>query len=89
MPGLNTEGIFTHFAVADEGDNGRNYTLMQFENFMKAICLLEQRGVTFQIRHCANSAAIFDYPDMQLDMVRPGIILYGLMPSAQVKMELT
>ena len=85
LPGLNTEGIFTHFAVADEGDNGRNYTLMQFENFMKAICLLEQRGVTFQIRHCANSAAIFDYPDMQLDMVRPGIILYGLMPSAQVK----
>ncbi len=52
---------------------------------MKAIALLGQRGITFKIRHCANSAAIFDYPDMQLDMVRPGVILYGLMPSDMMK----
>lgn len=85
LPGLNTEGIFTHFAVADEGEDGKAYTLAQYENFTKALVQLEQRGVTFQIRHCANSAAILDYPEMQLDMVRPGIILYGLMPSQQVR----
>ncbi|TQI68620.1 alanine racemase [Clostridium sp. KNHs216] len=85
LPSLDPEGIFTHFAVADEGNGGRAYTIMQFDNLMKAIALLGQRGITFKIRHCANSAAIFDYPDMQLDMVRPGVILYGLMPSDMMK----
>nr|WP_319487353.1 alanine racemase [uncultured Caproiciproducens sp.] len=85
LPSLDAEGIFTHFAVADEGNDGRAYTIMQFDNLMKATALLEQRGIVFQIRHCANSAAIFDYPDMQLDMVRPGVILYGLMPSDMMK----
>ncbi|NLJ31420.1 MAG: alanine racemase [Clostridiales bacterium] len=84
LPGLEPEGIFTHFAVADEGGGGRGYTLTQFENFTKAISLLEQRGIHFSIRHCANSAAIFDYPETQLDMVRPGIVLYGLMPSGEL-----
>ncbi|HEX2985611.1 MAG TPA: alanine racemase [Caproiciproducens sp.] len=85
LPGLDPEGIFTHFSVADEGESGGTYTLMQYDNFTKAIALLEKRGVRFRIRHCANSAAILDYPEMQLDMVRPGVILYGLMPSGQVK----
>ncbi len=89
LPGLNSEGIFTHFAVADEGTGGSAYTLMQYDNFTHAISLLEQRGVTFQIKHCANSATIFDYPEMQLDMVRPGIILYGLMPSSQLKNKIS
>lgn len=84
LPGLNPEGIFTHFAVADEGEGGRDYTLSQFHCFTKAVSLLEERGVRFSIRHCANSAAIFDYPEMQLDMVRPGIVLYGLMPSGEL-----
>ena len=88
LPGLNPEGIFTHFAVADDGSDGRAYTQMQYDNFMRAIALLEQRGVKFQIRHCGNSAAIFEYPEMQLDMVRPGIILYGLMPSPQIKRKI-
>lgn len=81
LPGLVPEGIFTHFAVADEGAGGRDYTAAQFHSFTTAISLLEERGIHFAIRHCANSAAIFDYPEMQLDMVRPGIVLYGLMPS--------
>ena len=81
LPCLEAEGIFTHFAVADEGENGRSYTQMQYQNFCDAIEQLSKRGIQFQIRHCANSAAIFDYPEMQLDMVRPGVILYGLMPS--------
>lgn len=81
LSGLDPEGIFTHFSVADEGENGRGYTQMQYQNFCGAIDILEQRGIRFRIRHCANSAAIFDYPEMQLDMARPGVILYGLMPS--------
>ena len=85
LPKLVPEGIFTHFAVADEGENGAAYTRMQFENFCGAIERLKRGGIEFPIRHCANSAAILDYPQMQLDMVRPGIILYGLLPSGSVK----
>jgi alanine racemase len=81
LPGLRTEGVFTHFASADEGEGGRDYTLMQFACFTGAIEKLEKRGIHFELRHCANSAAILDYPEMQLDMVRPGVILYGMMPS--------
>lgn len=87
LPGLTAEGIFTHFAVADEGEDGRDYTAAQFCSFTKAVALLETRGIHFSIRHCANSAAIFDYPEAQLDMVRPGIVLYGLMPSAQLRQK--
>lgn len=85
LPGIEAEGIFTHFAVADEGDDGRAYTCAQFENLMDAISRLKRCGIQFKIRHCANSAAIFDYPEMQLDMVRPGIVLYGLQPSGKLK----
>ena len=81
MTGLKAEGIFTHFASADEGDGGREYTLGQFNKFITAINYLEAKGIKFTLRHCANSAAIFDYPEMHLDMVRAGIVLYGLQPS--------
>jgi alanine racemase len=81
MDRLKVEGIFTHFASADEGEGGREYTLGQFNKFMTAISYLEARGISFALRHCANSAAIFDYPEMHLDMVRAGIVLYGLQPS--------
>lgn len=81
MSGLAHEGVFTHFASADEGEGGKEYTLGQFNKFMTAIGDLEAKGITFAIRHCANSAAIFDYPEMQLDMVRAGVVLYGLQPS--------
>ena len=85
LKGLDPEGIFTHFAVADEGNDGRGYTLMQLDHFLKLIDRLAQRGITFRLRHCSNSAAVLDYSDAQLDMVRPGIILYGLNPSSAVK----
>ena len=81
LQGLYIEGVFTHFASADEGENGKDYTLGQFNRFMNAISYLESKGVSFSIRHCANSAAIFDYPEMHLDMVRAGVVLYGLQPS--------
>ncbi len=81
LPGLKVEGIFTHFSSADEGESGETYTQNQFNNFLEAIHYLEKNGTKFSIRHCANSAGIFDYPDMQLDMVRAGVVLYGLQPS--------
>ena len=84
LPGLEPEGIFTHSAVADGGDDGRAYTLRQFETLMDAIQNLSKRGIHFSLRHCANSAAVEEYPEFQLDMVRCGIIQYGLTPSAQV-----
>lgn len=85
LRGIIPEGIFTHFSVADGGQDGRYCTNQQFRIFTHAISLLEQRGVTFRLHHCANSAAVLDYPEFQLDMVRPGIILYGLKPSEEVE----
>lgn len=85
QPHLDPEGIFTHFAAADEGECGDTYTHEQFSLFSGAIDRLASLGVTFPIRHCANSAAIFDHPECHLDMVRAGIVLYGLSPSAQLR----
>ena len=64
-----------------KGNRETFFTENQFEDFMGAIGMLKRRGIDFKLRHCSNSGAILDYPDMQLDMVRPGIILYGLLPS--------
>ena len=82
--GLDPEGVFTHFAAADEGESGEAYTRRQFENFLFGVDTLASLGVSFCVRHCANSAAIFDYPDLHLDMVRAGVVLYGLRPSSEV-----
>lgn len=84
LPGLDAEGIFTHFAVADEdGEEDESYTREQFGLFTAVIDALAQRGRTFAIRHCANSGALARYPEMYLDMVRPGIALYGAGADAQ------
>ena len=79
------EGIFTHFAVADEPDaDSRAYTLAQFDLFRRVIAAAEQRlGRPFAIRHCANSGGVAAYPETYLDMVRPGILLYGCTPAAK------
>lgn len=82
LPGIIIEGLFTHFASADEKD--RSYTQMQFEKFMSICNELGRVGVHIPVKHVCNSAGIIEYPDMHLDMVRPGIILYGLYPSAEV-----
>ncbi len=76
------EGLFTHFATADE--KNREYTNTQFERFMSICCELQRIGIHIPVKHCANSAAIIEYPEMHLDMVRPGIILYGMYPSEDV-----
>ena len=80
LPHLTAEGIFTHFASADEEEDG-GFSRRQFALFMDAVRRLEKRGVSFALRHCCNSAATLRYPEMHLDMVRPGIILYGLSPA--------
>lgn len=77
LPGLEAEGIFTHFANAD-GDE--DYTMLQFTRFLDLLDALKDRGVEFAIRHCAASAAVLNYPCTYLDMVRPGIALYGHYP---------
>ncbi|MBE6847577.1 MAG: alanine racemase [Ruminococcus sp.] len=85
FPCLVPEGIFTHFASADEGTDGDAFTASQFAAFTDAVQQLEQKGISFALRHCANSAAIFDHPEYHLDMVRAGIVLYGLAPSEQMR----
>ncbi len=85
---LEHEGIFTHFAVADDGAAGSGYTQKQFRCFLDAVEKLRQRGVTFRYRHSANSGAVCDYPETHLDMVRPGIIIYGLHPSGAIHSKL-
>lgn len=89
LPNLINEGIFTHFAVADEEKDGREYTKQQFSAFMYTVNSLKEHGITFDVTHCSNSGAIIDYPDMKLDMVRAGIILYGLSPSQKLKDRLS
>lgn len=84
LPGLIPEGIFTHFSVADGGADGKAYTMRQLGCFTALIDALERRGVSFPIHHCANSGATLDYPVSHMDMVRAGVILYGLEPSADV-----
>ena len=85
LPGLYPEGIFTHFAVADEGGAGDAFTMRQFGCFKEMIESLLREDVSFDVRHCANSGAVFDYPLSHLDMVRAGIVIYGLYPSGDLR----
>ena len=85
LPNLYPEGIFMHFCVADGGEETETFTKEQYASFRYAVDFLEQSGIKFEVRHCANSAAIEDYPDFQFDMVRVGIILYGLKPSDEIR----
>ncbi|MCD7793219.1 MAG: alanine racemase [Oscillospiraceae bacterium] len=78
LPGLDAEGIYTHFAVSDEaGEEARDYTLRQLELFRSVIAAAQARGVSFRVRHCANSGGVLNYPEAAMDMVRPGLLLYG------------
>ena len=82
LPGIIIEGLFTHFASADETD--KTYTYSQYEKFESICNELNRIGLYIPIKHVANSAAIIQFPEMHLNMVRPGIILYGLYPSQEV-----
>lgn len=83
LEGLYIEGIFTHFACSDE--EIESYTRLQFSRFKKVCDEVEAMGIRIPVKHCANSAAILRFPEMSMDMVRAGIILYGLHPSDVTK----
>ncbi len=85
MPNIEVDGIFTHFARADEGDT--TYTHMQFEKFMDVCNVLEEKGLHIPIKHVCNSGGIIEFPQYHLDMVRCGIICYGHYPSNDVHKE--
>jgi len=79
-------GIFTHFATADEAD--KMFALRQLERFQKAVDGTKAMGIEIPLRHIANSGAILDMPETCLDMVRPGLILYGIYPSKETSESL-
>ena len=83
LKNVEIEGIFTHFSVADEKD--KTYTEKQFRKFMGVLTALEKEGIRIPIKHLGNSATLLDLPHMWLDLVRPGISIYGLYPSTEVQ----
>jgi len=80
LPNISTEGLFTHLSCADEKD--RAMTNSQYKKFMYVARALEKENITFTYKHICNSAGLIEYPEYHLDMVRPGIIIYGLYPDA-------
>ncbi|MCP4673782.1 MAG: alanine racemase, partial [Desulfobacula sp.] len=82
LPGIDIQGIYTHFAAADHRD--RAYTILQLDRFDSLIRDLKKESIEFKVSHAANSAGILEYPDSHYDMVRAGISLYGLYPSSEV-----
>lgn len=85
MQSLQIEGVFTHFAKADEEDKG--YTRMQMDRFTRFCDELNKAGIHDFLRHCSNSAGILELPQAHMDMVRAGIIIYGIYPSDEVSRE--
>lgn len=85
LPNIVPEGIFSHFSCADETD--RTMSDIQFSRFEKMIDALKKRGISFQYAHICNSAGIMEFPEYHLNMVRPGIILYGCYPSECIHKE--
>lgn len=84
--GVEIEGIFTHFAKADEVD--KTHAKAQLKVFLEFVALIKERlGLEIPIKHCSNSAGILELPEANLDMVRAGISLYGLAPSDEVTGE--
>ncbi len=82
LPGIILEGIFSHFARADEED--KSYAERQYRIFDRFVSALKKRGVEIPLKHMGNSAAIIDLPQFDVDMVRAGIALYGMYPSNEV-----
>ena len=83
LPHLHVEGAFMHFSVADSrAEEDAAYTRLQYRRFQEALDFLAGAGIQPELRHCCNSGATLLYPQYALDMVRPGIMTYGLNPSA-------
>lgn len=86
LPNIYIEGIFTHFAKADETD--KSHTKGQFEKYINMVNALEDKGLNIPIKHVSNSASIIDLPDYNLNMVRAGVMIYGFYPSDEVKKDI-
>ncbi|HMA59479.1 MAG TPA: alanine racemase, partial [Halanaerobiales bacterium] len=82
---IEVEGLMTHFAKADEED--KDYTYNQWDQFQMVIDRLAEENIEIPIKQAANSATIIDLPHMSLNMVRPGIMMYGLRPSHEVDQD--
>jgi alanine racemase len=82
MPGMVLDGVYSHFSKADEADPA--YTYQQFGKFKRVLAEVAARGINIPIKHVSNSPSILRFPEMHLDLVRPGIILHGLDPSDDV-----
>lgn len=78
LPGVSIEGIFTHFATADEEDP--SYMQWQYRQFFSLCQELERGGVHIPMKHCCNSSATLLHPEYHMDMVRPGGVYYGFLP---------
>jgi alanine racemase len=85
LPNIYIEGIFTHFAKADEID--KSHVRGQFKKYIDFVNILEEKGLVIPIKHVSNSASIIDLPDFNLNMVRGGIMIYGYYPSEEVDKE--
>ncbi len=86
LTGVHIDGVFTHFAKADEND--LTYTRNQFELFESMVKKLKAKGVDTGLAHCSNSAAAVDFHAANLDMVRLGIFMYGMWPSGEITRDL-
>ena len=86
IPDLTIEGAFTHFARADETD--KSSAMQQFRRFDGFCRNLEHAGVKNFLRHCSNSAGILELPEVNMDMVRAGITIYGIYPSDEVARDI-
>lgn len=82
LPGIKMEGLFTHFARSDERD--RSWTDIQYARFVQMQKYLEELGINIPLCHCSNSAAILDFAECAPNMVRAGIVMYGIYPSSEV-----
>ena len=85
LPMLEVEGVFTHFANADTKES--SFTEKQIEKFEEMVGAMEAKGVHFALKHCSNSAGIIELPEHKFDLVRAGIISYGLWPSEDVSKD--
>lgn len=82
LPGLSVDGLYTHFPNADEAD--RSFTLSQISTFKRLIEVLKGNGVSIPTYHASNSSGVLGYPEADFDAVRPGIMVFGSYPSAEI-----
>ena len=88
LPGIYFEGIFTHYAVADSEDSSdKDFSLEQLNRFNNAVAKLSSDGHSFKYIHCCNSAATLLHPFDEGNLVRPGIILYGIAPADDLSLK--